>query len=89
MIKDKTKVIIPVNSDPLSRFPQGGNANTLRLIGSFLAPSPVGESLPRFGGGWVRGLFKQEGWIRDQLDNGRSPFCWGVGGKSSLKKVKG
>ena len=34
---------------PLSRFPQGGNA-------LFSTPSPVGESLPRFGGGWEGGI---------------------------------
>jgi len=30
----------------LSNFPQGGKV---------FAPSPVGESLPRFGGGWEGG----------------------------------
>jgi len=38
-----------VLNDPLSRFPQGGKA----LLS---AASPVGESLPRFGGGWEGGL---------------------------------
>ena len=36
-------------NDPLSRFPQGGKA-------LFSAPSPVGESLPRFGGGREGGI---------------------------------
>jgi len=36
-------------NDPLSRFPHGKNA-------LFSAPFPVGESLPRFGGGWEGGI---------------------------------